>query len=47
MINTLNSFVNFSIAALVVGGYRADIIVIESSKFYASTLILLSYLSTS
>ncbi len=44
IINTLNSFVNFSIAALVTGGYRADITVTKDSKFYVSTLILLSYL---
>ncbi len=47
MINTLNSFVNFFIAALVAGGYRADIIIIKDSKFYVSTLTLSSYLSTS
>src|SRR6266498_4570673 len=47
MINTLNFFVNFFTASLVVGGYRADIIVIEGLKFCASVLILLSYLSTS
>ena len=43
----LNSFVNFFTAALVVGGYRADVIVIGGSKFYVFVLILLSYLSTS
>src|SRR6266536_6445750 len=47
IINTLNSFVNFSTAALVVGGYRADIIVIRGSKLCASALTLSSYLSTS
>ncbi len=47
MINILNSFVNFSTAALVVGGYRADIIIIEDSKFCASILTLLLYLLTS
>ncbi len=43
----LNSFVNFSIVALVAGGYRADIIIIGGSKLYTSTLTLLLYLSTS
>ena len=47
MINILNSSVNFSTAAFIIGGYRADIIVIKDSKFYISTLILLSYLSIS
>ena len=47
MINALNSFVNFFIAALVAGEYRADIIIIGGSKFYASALTLLSYLSMS
>src|SRR6266536_1554026 len=47
MVNTLNSFVNFSIVARVVEGYRADIIVIKDSKFCVSVLTLLSYLSTS
>ncbi len=46
IINTLNSFVNFFIAALVIRGYRADIIIIKNSKLYASALTLLSYLST-
>src|SRR6266498_1353148 len=45
--NVLNFFVNFFIVTLVVGGYRADIIVIGGSKFCASALILLSYLLTS
>ena len=45
MINTLNSFVNFSTAALVIEEYRANIIVIKDSKLYASALTLLSYLS--
>src|SRR6266536_5373321 len=45
--NALNSFVNFFIAALVVGGYRVDVIVIEGSKLCASVLTLLLYLSTS
>ncbi len=43
----LNSFVNFSTAALVTKKYRADIIVIGGSKLYAFVLILLSYLSAS
>ena len=47
MVNVLNFSVNFSIVALVVGGYRADVIVIGDSKLCASALILLSYLSTS
>ncbi len=47
MANILNSFVNFSIVALVVGGYRANIIIIKDLKFYASVLILSSYLSIS
>src|SRR6266498_5180198 len=47
MANTLNSFVNFFTAALVIGGYRADIIVIKGSKLCAFVLTLLSYLSTS
>ena len=47
MTNTLNSFVNFSIVALVAERYRANIIVIKDSKFCASALTLLSYLSTS
>ncbi len=47
MINTLNFSANFSIAAFVVKGYRADIIVMGGSKLCASTLTLLSYLSTS
>src|SRR6266536_5141349 len=47
MINALNSSVNFSTAALVAGGYRADVTVIGGSKLCASTLTLLSYLSTS
>src|SRR6266498_549914 len=44
MVNVLNFFVNFFTAALVVGGYRADIIIIEGSKFCVFVLILLSYL---
>ena len=44
MANALNSSVNFSIAALVVGGYRADIIIIGNLNFYAFALTLLSYL---
>ncbi len=47
IINALNSSVNFSTAALVVERYRANIIVIEDSKFYAFILTLLSYLSMS
>jgi len=44
MVNILNSSVNFFTAVLVVGGYRADIIIIKDSKFCASVLTLLSYL---
>ncbi len=40
----LNFSVNFFTAALVVEEYRADIIIIEDSKFYASVLTLSSYL---
>ncbi len=47
MVNVLNFSVNFSTAALVAGGYRADVTVIEGSKFCVFTLILLSYLLTS
>src|SRR6266498_183502 len=47
MVNTLNSSVNFSTAALVAGGYRADTTIIKDSKLYASALTLSSYLSTS
>src|SRR6266498_2778601 len=47
MINILNSSVNFSTAAFVVGGYRADIIVTRDSKLYTSALTLSSYLSMS
>ena len=47
IINILNSFVNFSTAALVVGEYRANIIIIKNSKFCVSALTLSSYLSTS
>ena len=47
MVNVLNFSVNFSTAALVIKGYRADITAIKNSKLYASALILLSYLSTS
>ncbi len=47
MVNTLNSSVNFFTAALVVGGYHADIIVIKDSKFCVSILTLSSYLSMS
>ncbi len=47
MINMLNSSVNFSIVALVVKKYRADIIVISDLKFYVFALSLLLYLSMS
>jgi len=47
MTNTLNSFVNFFTAALVVREYRADIIIIGDSKLCISILILSSYLSIS
>ena len=47
MVNVLNFSVNFSTAALVIEGYRADIIVIGDSKLCASALTLLSYLLTS
>ncbi len=43
----LNFSVNFFIVALVIKGYRADIIVIKGSKLCASALTLLSYLSMS
>ena len=43
----LNSSINFSIAALVIREYYAEITVIGGSKLCASTLTLLSYLSTS
>src|SRR6266536_1675647 len=43
----LNSSINFSIAALVIREYYADITVIKDSKLCASILTLLSYLSTS
>ncbi len=46
IINVLNSSVNFSTAAFVVGRYRADTIVIKDSKLCVSTLTLSSYLST-
>ena len=44
MANILNFFVNFFIVALVVGGYRADVIIIGGLKLCVSALILLSYL---
>src|SRR6266487_6749181 len=47
MVNTLNSSVNFSTAALVTGEYRADIIIIKGSKLCVSALSLSSYLLTS
>ncbi len=47
IINTLNSFVNFSIVTLVVEGYRADITITGDSKLCVFTLILSSYLSIS
>ncbi len=46
MVNVLNFSVNFFIVALVIGGYRADIIIIGDSKFYVFVLTLLSYLLT-
>ncbi len=47
MVNALNFSVNFSTVALVVGGYRADVIVIGGSKLCVSVLTLLLYLLTS
>ena len=47
IVNVLNSSVNFFTAALVVGGYRVNVIVIGDSKFYVFALTLLSYLSMS
>ncbi len=47
MVNILNSSVNFSTAALVAGGYRANTTITKNSKLCVSALTLLLYLSTS